>query len=112
MDRFDVSRRAFVAGAGKLGIDKDAKTNPGAPLLGELVKEHRASFFVCNNALSGIASWVAEQVATPASPVTRASVVAIHDEMAQHFLPGVYLVPAGVAAINAAQEARFTLLTN
>jgi hypothetical protein len=97
---------------GKAGIDKDAKTNPGAKFLGELVNEHHASFFVCNNALSGMAAFVATQIATPANPVTRASVVAIHDEFVAHFLPGVSLVPAGVAAINAAQESHFTLLVN
>jgi hypothetical protein len=30
--------------------------------------------------------------------------------MVTHFLPGTTLVPAGVAALNAAQEARFTFL--
>ena len=99
------------AGTGNAGIDKDARANP-APLFGELVAEHGASFFVCNNALSGIAAHLAQQVTPVGSAATRAQVVAIHDEMAAHLLPGAFLVPAGVAAINAAQEARFTLLTN
>lgn len=98
------------AGAAKPGIEKDARTNPGAPLLAELVAHHGASFFVCNNALSGIASWIAQQVAPAGTPATRERVVAIHDELVAHFLPGVVLVPAGVAALNAAQEARFTFL--
>jgi hypothetical protein len=65
---------------------------------------------VCNNALSGIAAKIAQQVAPAGTKATRDQVVAIHDEMVQHFLPGATLVPAGVAALNAAQEARFTLL--
>jgi hypothetical protein len=57
------------------------------------------------------ASCAALIAATPAgTAATRAQVVAIHDDLAAHFLPGAFLVPAGVAAINAAQEARFTLL--
>jgi hypothetical protein len=32
----------------------------------------------------------------------------VHAEFRAHLLPGALLVPAGVAALNAAQEARFT----
>jgi hypothetical protein len=60
--------------------------------------------------LSGIAAYVAGAIAPAGTPATRTSVIAIHDDMAAHFLPGSWLVPAGVAALNAAQEARFTLL--
>jgi hypothetical protein len=60
--------------------------------------------------LSGIASWIAQQIAPAGSQTTRDRVIAIHDELVQHFLPGATLVPAGVAALNAAQEARFTFL--
>ena len=101
---------ATFTGSGKAGIDKGATKHP-APLLGELVKAHGASFFVCNNALSGISAYLAEQTAPAGTAPTRAQVVAIHDDLAAHFLPGAFLVPAGVAAINAAQEAHFTLLT-
>jgi intracellular sulfur oxidation DsrE/DsrF family protein len=98
------------AGTAKPGIEKEAKTNPGATAMAELVAHHGVSFFVCNNALSGISAWIAMQVTPAGSPATRAQVVAIHDELVQHFLPGAVLVPAGVAAINAAQEAHFTFL--
>lgn len=97
------------AGSAKPGIEQGAQTNPGASFYRRLVAEHRVSFFVCNNALSGIAAYIAGILARPGAP-TRDSVVAIHDDMAAHFLPGTWLVPAGVAALNAAQEARFTLL--
>jgi intracellular sulfur oxidation DsrE/DsrF family protein len=68
------------------------------------------SFFVCNNALSSFAFDLARRVAPSPDAVTREQVVAIHDELADHFMPGSLLVPAGVAALNAAQEARFTFL--
>jgi intracellular sulfur oxidation DsrE/DsrF family protein len=100
----------MFAGTAKAGIEKDARVNPEALLYGELVAKHGASFFVCNNALSGIASWIAQQIAPAGSQTTRDRVIAIHDELVQHFLPGATLVPAGVAALNAAQEARFTFL--
>jgi intracellular sulfur oxidation DsrE/DsrF family protein len=68
------------------------------------------SFFVCNNALSGFAVELARRAATKDAPATREQVVAIHDDLAAHFVMGTMLVPAGVAAVNAAQEARFTFL--
>jgi intracellular sulfur oxidation DsrE/DsrF family protein len=84
--------------------------NAGGADYRQLVEQHGASFFVCNNALSGIAGVIAKKLTEPGKAVTRDQVVAIHDDLATHFLPGALLVPAGVAAINAAQEAKFTLL--
>jgi hypothetical protein len=52
-----------------------------------------ASFFVCNNSLEDLAR------RTGTTP----------DDLRAHVLPGVLVVPAGVAAINALQEERFTL---
>jgi len=92
------------------GAAKTATTNLHADTYRDLVAQHGASFFVCNNALSGIAGYLAKQLAAPGTVVTRERVVAIHTDLAGHFLPGTSLVPAGVAAINAAQEARFTFL--
>jgi intracellular sulfur oxidation DsrE/DsrF family protein len=96
----DLSYRAYWTGL---------KKNPMADFLKPLV-DQGVSFFVCNNALSGFAFELAQKVAPGGASVTRESVVAIHDELAAHFLPGTMLVPAGVAAVNAAQEARFTFL--
>jgi hypothetical protein len=89
---------------------KASRANDGIAAYGDLVAKHGASFFVCNNALSGVSGVIAKKMAAPGKAVTRAQVVAIHDDLAANFLPGTLLVPAGVAAINAAQEARFTLL--
>jgi len=74
------------------------------------VTDQGASFFVCNHGLSGLAYELATQTAPKETAVTRDQVVAIHAELANHFLPGTMLVPAGVAAVIAAQEARFTFL--
>ena len=69
------------------------------------------SLFVCNNAFSGFALELAWRISPPGRPLTRGRVVALHDELAAHFLPGIDAgLPAGVAAVNAAQEARFTFL--
>jgi len=98
------------AGAAAKPSDKIARTNENAATIAKLVGTYGASFFVCNNALSGIAASFVQKLAAAGTTPTRAQVIALHDEFAAHFLPGVTLVPAGVAAINAAQEARFTYL--
>jgi hypothetical protein len=86
-------------------------TNGDADEYRALVADHDASFFVCNNALSGFAVDIAKRIAGGNSAgVTREQVVAIHDDFANHFLPGTLLVPAGVAALCAIQEARYTFL--
>jgi hypothetical protein len=90
--------------------EKPVTANPHGAAYRDLVAKHGASFFVCNNALSGVAAYAAKQFAPAGTAVTRDQVVALHAEMVAHFLPGTLLVPAGVAAINAAQEAKFTLL--
>jgi hypothetical protein len=86
------------------------RSNPHAAAFRDLVTTSGASFFICNNALSGLAGAIAKKLADPGTAVTRDQVVAVHVDLVAHFLPGTLLVPAGVAAINAAQEARFTLL--
>jgi len=52
-----------------------------------------ASFFVCRNALNDMARRCSTSL----------------DVLQAHFLPGMMMVPAGVAAINALQEEHFTL---
>jgi hypothetical protein len=95
----------------KPGDPPAGATNPAGEGARALVAHHGASYFVCNNALSGQAGEIAKRIAAPGTAVTRAQVVAIHDDLVAHFLPGTVLVPAGVAALNAAQEARFTFLS-
>jgi len=66
-----------------------------------------ASFFVCNNALREVTEQLANAPEGAGSDPN-----AIYAEIAPLLRrePSVMLVPAGVAALNAAQEAHFTLL--
>ncbi len=51
------------------------------------------SFFVCSNAMNDLARRCATSI----------------DTFTAHLLPGMMMVPAGVAAVNALQEEHFTL---
>ncbi len=85
------------------------KINPSGSFVKTLA-DRGASFFVCNKAFMGLVSEIAKRTTPAQSQITREQVIAIHDELAANFLPGTMLVPAGVAAVNAAQEAKFTFL--
>jgi intracellular sulfur oxidation DsrE/DsrF family protein len=61
-----------------------------------------ASFFVCLNALTGFAA------ALVAGGFATESVDHVLAALRAHLVPGTVLVPAGVAAINDAQEAHYT----
>lgn len=61
------------------------------------------SFFVCDNAL---ADWSTYLVTT--AGFNDRTIEAVHADLRAHLVPGALLVPAGVAALNTAQEARFT----
>jgi hypothetical protein len=67
-----------------------------------LVADAGARFFVCNNAALGTASMVAKALGKPFD--------AVYGDFAHHLVPNAMLVPAGVWAIHAIQEQRFTLL--
>lgn len=83
--------------------------NPGSKYLRSLI-DQGVSFFVCNNHLSYLAGVIAQRTRNSSDAVAPNLVREIHDELAAHFLPSTMLVPAGVAAIIAAQEAHFTYL--
>jgi intracellular sulfur oxidation DsrE/DsrF family protein len=80
--------------------DRVTQSSPGNPFVrapqgwafADLQRRH-ASFFVCQNALTDLARRAGTSL----------------DELNAHVLPGMMVVPAGVAAINALQEERFTL---
>ena len=67
-----------------------------------LVADAGARFFVCNNAALGTASMVAKALGKPFD--------AVYGDFAHHLVPNALMVPAGVWAIHAIQEQRFTLL--
>ncbi len=83
--------------------------NPFAARVANLVKRG-ASFFVCNNALSGDVSATLASRANKVRQATDAQRFAVRDELARNVVEGGTVVPAGVAALNACQEAKFTLV--
>ncbi|MGH7756645.1 MAG: hypothetical protein ACREM8_10230, partial [Vulcanimicrobiaceae bacterium] len=64
-----------------------------------------ASFFMCNHALTGMATFL-----TVGDGLVPGSLDAVLADLRALLLPQVMLVPAGVAALNDAQEARYTYL--
>jgi intracellular sulfur oxidation DsrE/DsrF family protein len=96
----DLSNRAYWT-----ALKKNTMIDFMRPLM-----DQGLSHFVCNNALSGLSLIIARRIAPGGATVTRDQVVAVHDDLAANFVPNTILVPAGVAAVNAAQEARFTFM--
>jgi intracellular sulfur oxidation DsrE/DsrF family protein len=68
----------------------------------EALVERGSNFFVCNNALSGFSYSIADWLGRPATEV--------YQQLLASIVPGAMAVPAGVMAINAAQEAKFTYI--
>jgi hypothetical protein len=67
-----------------------------------LVADAGTRFFVCNNAAHGVANLIATSLGKPPDVV--------YNDLAHHLVPNAMLVPAGVWAVHAIQEQRFTLL--
>jgi hypothetical protein len=67
-----------------------------------LIGDAGARFFVCNNAARGASNLIGTAVGK--SPDT------VYADLARHLVPSALLVPAGVWAVHAIQEQRFTLL--
>lgn len=99
------SLASFLARTGEAFEQGVGSANPYGDQVATLHGEG-ASFFVCNNSLVELAAELANAPEGSGSdPAT------IYAQLAAGLrkMPGVMLVPAGVAAINAAQEAHFTL---
>lgn len=62
-----------------------------------------ASFFVCDNALRELATFLVSTAGT-----TGADAATVRADLRRRLIPGALLVPAGVATLCAAQEAHFT----
>lgn len=85
----------------------EAKAGGGNPYMKPiwvpgLIKYRGGAFFVCNNAITAFAYGAAEALSRPAQEV--------YTEILKGIVPGAVLVPSGVMAINACQEARFTYI--
>ena len=67
-----------------------------------LIADSNANFFVCNNAAHGFAGIIADAMKVKSSDVYQA--------LTRNLVPNAMLVPAGVWAVHAIQEHRYTLL--
>jgi intracellular sulfur oxidation DsrE/DsrF family protein len=67
-----------------------------------LIAKAGMRLYVCNNATHGFANFIAKTLKHDAT--------AVYKDMAAHLVPNAMLVPAGVWAVHAIQEQRFTLL--
>lgn len=61
-----------------------------------------STFFVCHNAIAGFSELVAQALKMP--------LASAHRRIMAGIVPGALVVPAGVMAVNACQEARFTYI--
>jgi hypothetical protein len=86
-----------------------ATTSAGNPFSDDLrgLVARGTTLFVCDNAL---ADWSRYLPAMMGSTGGESSPEEIHAELRRNLVPGALLVPAGVAALNASQEARFTFV--
>jgi intracellular sulfur oxidation DsrE/DsrF family protein len=82
--------------------DPSAPYNRDASI--ETLLRRGATFFVCDNALSGLA-----MKAVAAGFAGASDAAAVHAEMRRNLIPGGLLVPAGVTTIDALQQEHFTL---
>ncbi len=100
------SLQTFLARSGEAFEPGAGSVNPYTSQVAAL-RGAGASYFVCNNALTEFSQSLAD-----APEGAGADPAAIYAQFAAALRkePAVMLVPAGVAALNAAQEARFTLL--
>ena len=80
-----------------------ATVESGNPYARELsaLSGRGATLLVCDNALADLATYLVVQAGFNERPVE-----ALHADLRQRLLPSALLVPAGVAALNEAQEAR------
>ena len=81
-----------------------ASRPPANPASIETLLRRGATFYVCDNALRGLAMKVAAAGFAGSSDAG-----ALHAELRRNLVPGSLLVPAGVTTIDALQQEHFTL---
>ena len=95
----------------KNDLPRDLRPGDGNPFLRSATKgrvsveslvARGASFFVCRNAIVGFADVFAKALARPRSE--------IYERVMRGIVPGALVVPSGVMAINACQEAHFAYI--
>ena len=83
----------------------EAQPGKGNPYLAKRVPDlvrRGASFLVCHNAIEGVSYALSETLGQ--------TVEKVHETLMAGIVPGALVVPAGVMAINACQEAHFTYI--
>ena len=102
----DSAWRAYgLGGAARRRGDSVTATGEGNPFTSEIAAllGRNVSAFVCDNALDEWATYL-----VLVQGVGGRSVEEVRDDLRRRIAPGALLVPAGVVALNQAQEARFT----
>jgi intracellular sulfur oxidation DsrE/DsrF family protein len=89
----------------KRGDSVSALQSTGNPFSADMLalSKRGATFLVCDNALADWATYLTAGLGT-----STGSPDDVRADLRASLFPGALLVPAGVAALNAAQEARFT----
>jgi intracellular sulfur oxidation DsrE/DsrF family protein len=82
-------------------VGRTQETNPFIDPM-RVLMQRGTSFFVCNKALTGLAVSIANL------PGVQTSADELLNVLQSHVIAGITIVPAGVAALNALQEAKFT----
>lgn len=100
--RSDLEATHVKAGSGNPYLRRQKNTRLEDDTSIEALASRGCHFFVCNNALLGLADGLAGAL--------RESSNALHGRLLASLVPGAMAVPAGVMAINACQEAHFTYL--
>lgn len=90
------------AGSGNPYLHTARSRSPEYDASIEALVLRRASFFICNNAVLGMANDIATALGKHPADV--------YKQLVASTVPGSLLVPAGVMAINACQEAHFTYI--
>ncbi|HEY9084391.1 MAG TPA: hypothetical protein VIN40_00410 [Candidatus Tyrphobacter sp.] len=93
---------AHAAGKGNPYLHRARRTAIEDDASIEALASRGCHFFVCNNALDGLSGMLAQALHRSAGDV--------YARLLGGLVPGAMAVPAGVMAINACQEARFTYL--
>ncbi len=103
----DAWRRYALADAARQRDDTVATQGEGNPFADDLraLQRRGATLLVCDNALANWATFLATVTGTSARGPDE-----LRAELRRRLVPGALLVPAGVAALNEAQEARFTFV--
>lgn len=99
-DLTDFNGQRPRSGQGNPYLRRNANKALDADISLEALAERGCDFFLCNDALNGVAAMLGDALQRPKKEV--------YALISRHLIPNSMVVPAGVMAINACQEAHFT----